>query len=63
MHGLDRLRGLRCLGEPDKRETPRATGLTIGRNVNVHDLACLGQQVAKLLICHTEVEITYEYLV
>jgi hypothetical protein len=63
MHGLDRLCGLRCLGEPNKRETTRSTGVPIGGDVHVYNLTYLGQQIAKLLVRHTEVEIAYEYLV
>ena len=63
MHLLDRLGCLLLRGETDKREAPWAARVSIDWDVNVHDLADLGQQLAELPIGDAEVEITYEYFV
>ena len=63
MHLLDRLGCLLLRGETDKREASWAARVSIDRDVNVHDLADLGQQLAELPIGDAEVEITYEYFV
>ena len=63
MHLLDRLGCLLLRGETDEREASWAARVSIDRDVNVHDLPDLGQQLAELLIGDAEVEITYEYFV
>ena len=63
MHLLDRLGCLLLRGETDERETAWAARLSIDRDVNIHDLANLGQQLTELLFGDAEVEITDEYFV
>jgi hypothetical protein len=63
VHRLDSVRGLIFTRETNEGEPPWPPRVTVGWDVNVHDFAHLGEQLAELLIRNTKVEITYENLV
>jgi hypothetical protein len=63
VHRLDSLRGLLFTRETNEGEAAGAARVAVGWDVNVHDFAHFGEQLAELLIRNGEVEITYKYLV
>jgi len=63
VHLLDGFRGLLFICKTNESKAAWAPGVAVGRDVNFHDFADLGEQLAELPIRHGEVEITYAYLV
>ena len=62
MQLLDSLFGLLLGRESDERKASRAARLAVFWNVNVHDFPNLSEQLAKLFVRRSEVEVPYEYL-
>lgn len=60
MEEPDRLGRLAVGGELDERESTRATGLTIGGKIHLHDAAGLGQELGQGVRRDSEVQIADE---
>jgi len=48
--------------KPHESKAPWAAAFTVFWNVNVNDFADLSEELAKLFVCRTKVEVPYEYL-
>lgn len=62
MQLFDGLFGVLLRREPDEREASRPSRFAVFRNVHIHDLPNLSEQLAKLFVRRSEVEVPYEYL-
>jgi hypothetical protein len=62
MELLNRLLGVLFSSEPDESKASGAARFAVLWNVDVHDLANLTKELAKLLVRRGKVEVPYEYL-